>query len=157
MKKSLILAALVCAASLAHADGNRNSAVVERPLVAQSLDQFNVEAVNIREQMHSGGTYGYIKNADRARVESRLDQIQTLLQAHVNDGDLPRADKVALANAQEEVNGILRHNDSNRLVCESRAPLGSNIPKTTCRTFGEIEDQRREAQKSVNDFAAAHH
>jgi hypothetical protein len=133
------------------------SAVIDKPLVAQTLDSFLQEASNIREQMHSGGVYGFIKSADRDRVETRLDQMQKLLQAHAQEGDLPRADKVALVNAQEEVNGILRHNDKNRLVCESRAPVGSNIPVTTCRTFGEIEDQRREAQKSVNDFGAAHH
>jgi len=156
MKKYFALAALACALTVAHAAGTR-SAVVDKPLVAQTLDSFLQEAANIREQMHSGGVYGFIKSADRDRVETRLDQMQKLLQAHAQEGDLPRADKVALVNAQEEVNGILRHNDKNRLVCESRAPVGSNIPVTTCRTFGEIEDQRRDAQKSMNDFGAAHH
>jgi len=158
MKSYIALVALACALGSAHAADKRSATpVVEKPLVAQSLDAFNAEAANIREQMHSGGLYGYIKSADRARVETRLDQMQKLLQTHATEGDLPRADKIALVNAQEEVNGILRHNDVNRLVCESRAPVGSNIPVTTCRTFGEMEDQRREAQKSVNDFAAAHH
>ena len=156
MKMYFALAALACALTVAHAAGTR-SAVVDKPLVAQTLDSFLQEAANIREQMHSGGVYGFIKSADRDRVETRLDQMQKLLQAHAQEGDLPRADKVALVNAQEEVNGILRHNDKNRLVCESRAPVGSNIPVTTCRTFGEIEDQRRDAQKSMNDFGAAHH
>ena len=156
MKKYFALAALACALTVAHAAGTR-SAVIDKPLVAQTLDSFLQEAATIREQMHSGGVYGFIKSADRDRVETRLDQMQKLLQAHAQEGDLPRADKVALVNAQEEVNGILRHNDKNRLVCESRAPVGSNIPVTTCRTFGEIEDQRRDAQKSMNDFGAAHH
>lgn len=156
MKNLFVLATLACALTAAHAAGT-HSQVVERPLVARTLEQFNVEAATIREQMHSGGTYGLIKAADRARVENRLDEMLKLLQAHADEGDMPRADKIALANAQEEVNGILRHNDSNRLVCESRAPVGSNIPVTTCRTFGEMEQQRRDAQKSMGDFSATHH
>ena len=106
----------------------------------------------IREQMQPGGIYGLIKPADRSRVETRLGDMQKLLQDHSSEGDMPRADKIRLTNAQEEVNGILRHNDNNRLVCERRAPLGSNIPVTTCRSYGEMETERRETQKSMIDL-----
>src|SRR5947209_6465837 len=71
MKKFLVLAALACVLSTAQAAGNR-TAVVEKPLVAQSLEAFNAEATHIRDQMQSGGVYGLMKAADRARVETRL-------------------------------------------------------------------------------------
>ena len=47
------------------------------------------------------------------------------------------------------MNGLLKHNDANRLVCESRAPVGSHLPVTTCRTFGEIERGRADANKTI--------
>lgn len=158
MKNNLVraLALTVVMLPSVYAAGNR-SQVVEKPLVAQTLDSFTEESAKIHEQMQPGGVYGFIKAADRARVEARLGDMQKLLQNHASQGDMAQADKIALTNAQEEVNGILRHNDSNRLVCERRAPLGSNIPVTTCRTFGEMEDQRREARKSMDEFSAAHH
>jgi len=102
--------------------------------------------------MQPSGQYGFMKAADRARVETRLNDMQKLLQEHSSGNDLPNSDKLVLVNAQEEVNGILRHNDVNRLVCERRAPVGSNIPVTTCRTFGEIENQRRASLNQLNDF-----
>ena len=149
----LLLGALLVAAPLFAA----NSQVVEKPLVAQSLDSFNAEAAKIREQMHPCGVYGHIAPKDKGRVEERLEQIQKLLSSHASDRDLRREDKVALLNAQEEVNGILRHNDNNRLVCEHVAPVGSHVPVTTCRTYGEILEQQRSDQKFLQDRAIYNH
>lgn len=148
MQKMLICAAIL----LAPAAFAAQSQVVEKPLVGQTLEAFNQESVHIREQMQPGGLYSHIKSADRARVEARLDSMQRLLQSHAGDSSMPQSDKIALANAQEEVNGILRHNDNNRLVCESRAPVGSHIPVTTCHTYGEIEDGRQASRKSMEDM-----
>lgn len=127
--------------------------VVEKPLVAQSLEGFKVEADAIRSGMQPGGRYEFLKADDRSRIEARLNTMQALLQNSATQNDLNSRDKIALVNAQEEVNGILKHNDSNRLVCERRSPVGSHIPVTTCRTYGEIEEQRREAQKGVSDMS----
>jgi len=145
----LVAGTLLCAA--VHAAGTQ-SQVVEKPLVAQTLEAFNQESAHIREQMQPGGVYGYIRSGDKARVEARLDTMEKLLQAHAAQSDMPQADKIALANAQEEVNGILKHNDNNRLVCESRAPVGSHIPVTTCRTYGEIEQMRQASVKQMSDM-----
>ena len=127
--------------------------VIEKPLIAQTLEGFNREAAAIRDGMKPGGRYEFLKDDDRSRVDARLDSMQALLQGHAGQNSLDSNDKVRLANLQEEVNGILKHNDSNRLVCEHRAPVGSHIPVTTCRTFGELERQRREARKEVEDMS----
>jgi hypothetical protein len=148
MQKFFLIAAVLLAPSAFAAE----SKVIEKPLVAQSLDSFNQESAKIREQMQPGGLYSFIKGSDRTRVDSRLDFMQKLLSDHAAQNDMSQSDKIALVNAQEEVNGILRHNDNNRLVCESRAPIGSNIPVKTCRTYGEIEEGRRTSQQTLNDL-----
>jgi len=149
MKRGLLLlGALLLSSSCVHAAENPPA---QKPLVAQSLDAFAAEAAKIREQMRPGGAYDHIQSRDKARVETRLDDIQKLLGAHAGDGDLKREDKVALLNAQEEVNGILHHNDNNRLICEKTVPVGSHLPVTQCRTYGQIEEQRRADQKFMQD------
>lgn len=149
MQKVFLFAAAIL---FAHSAPAVQSNVVEKPLVAETLNGFTAEAAKIHEQMQPGGAYALIKSADKVRVEKRLGDMQQILQSHASENDLPRADKLALVNAQEEVNGILRHNDSNRLVCESRAPVGSHIPVTKCRTYGEIEEQRQTDTKSISDM-----
>lgn len=141
---------LVTAAATVAADE-----VIDKPLVAQSLDGFHKEAGAIREGLQPGGRYEFVKAGDRDRVESRLNTMEAVLQKNASKNDLGSTDKITLANAQEEVNSILKHNDSNRLVCESRAPIGSHLPVKTCRTFGEIEQQRRDAVRSVSEMDRA--
>jgi hypothetical protein len=151
MKKRLVFIAAMFMLSSVYAAGN-HSQVIEKPLIGQTLDSFNQESAKIREQMQPGGIYGLMKSADKARVELRLGDMQKLLQDHAADTGLGQNDKISLVNAQEEVNGLLRHNDMNRLVCERRAPVGTNIPVTTCRTFGEIEEQRQASLKQMGEL-----
>ncbi len=54
-------------------------------------------------------------------------------------------------NTQEHVNGLLTKSDRNRLVCERTAQMGSNIPVTSCKTVAEIEHQRQQSQKYMQD------
>ena len=138
---------LVTAAAAASADE-----AIEKPLVAQSLDGFHKEADTIRDGLKPGGRYEFVKAGDRERVEARLNSMEAVLQKNASKNDLNTADKIALANAQEEVNGILKHNDSNRLVCESRAPIGSNILRTTCHTHGQIEATARNTREGLMEF-----
>ncbi|HET7065313.1 MAG TPA: hypothetical protein VFI49_13660 [Rudaea sp.] len=148
---SKLLAGLCCMLLLSAAYAAKDDSI-EKPLVAQTLDGFNRESAQISASMQPGGRYEFLKPADKSRVEARMASMRTLLEAHAGSDTLNVGDKVKLANAQEEVNSILRHNDSNRLVCESRAPTGSHVPVTTCRSFGEIEEQRRTALHEVGDI-----
>jgi hypothetical protein len=148
MSKLLCGIACLLLSAAAYADDQ----VLEKPLVAQTLAGFEQEATEIRAGMHQGGRYEFLKADDKSRVEARLNSMQALLQKHATQNDLNSNDKITLANEQEEVNAILKHNDSNRLVCESRAPIGSHLPVKTCRTYGEIEQQRQDAMKTHSDL-----
>ena len=143
-----VAAALFAVAAQA---SDSESRVVEKPLVAQTLADFNVSAAQIHREMEPGGTYEFIKPEDRRRVDNGLAHIGKLLQDHASASDLSSRDKITLVNAQEEVNAVLKHNDSNRLVCESRAPIGSHIPVNTCRRYGDIEERRAESRREVTD------
>jgi hypothetical protein len=129
-------------------------APVEKPVVAQTLESFETEAATVREGMHPGGVYGYIKPADKERVEAGLERMQKLLHDHSGQPELSREDKVALLNAQEEVNAILLQNDNNRLVCERAAPTGSRIKVTTCHTHGELAASEKHDQDLLSDRQA---
>ena len=144
---------VVCVALLVFGAAQAADGVIEKPLIAQSLDGFMHESTAIRDSMQPGGRYEFLKPEERSRVEARLNTMQALLQSHAGQDDLIKSDKVALINAQEEVNGILKRNDSNRLVCEHRAPIGSHIPVTSCRTYGEVEQQRQDAMKGAQDLS----
>lgn len=139
---ALVLTPCAVFVSAAHA-----APATAKPLMAQTLDAFKQDEARIRKDMQSGGKYGYISSSDKSLVETRLADMQSLLAAHSNASDMPAQDKIALFNAQEEINSILYHNDNDRLVCEHKAKMGTNIATTTCRTYGEMKIEQREAQR----------
>ena len=145
----MLAAALVLAPCAAFVCAAQAAPPASRPLVAQTLDSFKQDSARIRNDMQPGGKYGYISATEKSRVETRLTDMQNLLTAHANATDMPETDKVALFNAQEEINGILNHNDNNRLVCEHVMPVGSHIPVTTCHTYAEIMAQRERVQHDL--------
>ena len=153
MKRALILLGALLLASAAHAETSTSS---DKPVVAQSLESFKAEATKVREGMKADGMYSHIQPSDKGRVEARLEEIEKLLTAHAGQGDLNQTDKVHLVNAQEEVNSILKHNDNNRLVCEHVAPVGSHVPVTTCRTYGELMEQHRADQDYLRKKSMIH-
>lgn len=143
--KFLAAALLLQAGTLYAADA------AEKPLVAQTFDAFKQDSARIRKQMQPGGVYEHTSASDQARVESRLGDMYKLLEAHSSQAGMSEADKIALFNAQEEINGVLQHNDNNRLVCEQVAPVGSHRPVKTCRTYGELMERQRQDEKNMQD------
>jgi hypothetical protein len=124
---------------------------IEKRLVAQTLEAFDQEATSVREGLQAGGVYEHIKAADKARVETGLERMHKLLQDHASQGDLTQPEKVALLNMQEEVNAVLLHNDSNRLICEVGAPTGSRIRVKTCNTYGQLMARQERDQHLLGD------
>lgn len=141
--------ALALAPFAAHDAAARDSQADQKPLIARTLNSFEQDATRIRKDMQPGGQYGYISNLEKSRVEASLATMQNLLTANKDEASMRESDKVALLNAQEEINGILEHNDSNRLVCEHVAPVGSHRPVTTCHTYAEIMAQRERTQHDM--------
>jgi hypothetical protein len=157
MNRLALLAALIlCCASAGAQDGKADrNGVIEKPVLADTAEKFTEQTRRIHQDMQAGGRYEYATTGERGKVDSLLDKMTGLLQKAGSVDAMNHDAKVVLFNAQAEVNGILKHNDSNRLVCESRAPIGSHIPVTTCRTFGSIEHGRRALVSTLDDMTNA--
>jgi len=125
--------------------------VVEKPVAADTAQKFNDVAAAVRKEMQAGGRYEFIRADEKAKAETDLETMGAMLQKSGSASAMSEADQLKLFNTQEHLNGILSHSDANRLVCQKDRPVGSNIPVTTCKTFGEIERNRRDAQKYMQD------
>ena len=137
-----------CAASVAFASDK-----VEKRVAADNSEKFAQTAQAVRADMGAGGRYEFIKPADRAKVEDDLNAMGEILQKAPSVAALSQQDQLKLFNTQENLNGILTHSDRDRMVCERRAPVGTNIPINTCNTVGEIEIARRVSEKYMTDHS----
>ena len=127
--------------------------VVEKPVAADTPEKFAAVVAQVRKEMDVGGRYEFIHADDKVKADADLESMTAMLQRAGSVSAMPQDERLQLLNTQEHLNGILTHNDRNRLVCERRAPVGTNIPQTTCKTVAEIEKTRRESQKYMNDHA----
>jgi len=145
-----IIVALALCAGAAFASDKVNEKRVAAD-IANTPDKFAQVIEEVHQEMGTGGRYEFIKAEAKAQVEADLNSMDAMIKKAGSIGAMNEKDKIALFNYQEHLNGILTHSDGNRLVCERRAPVGSNIPITMCKTVAEIEKMRRDSQKSMQD------
>jgi len=150
----LTLAAMILVLPLTRVAVAANN-VVEKPVAADTAEKFAQVANDVRGAMGPGGRYEFISPDSRAKVDADLSKMQALFQQAGSVDAMSQEQKLTLFNTQEHLNGILSHSDRNRLVCERRAPVGTNIPVTTCRTAGDIESEHRLSQKFMQDNTGA--
>lgn len=144
-----VLACLVCLqVSVVHAD--KTETIVK----ADNKADFSAMVVKVQKEMVPGGRYGFIDAQERDQVNQGLAYMQSLLDKYGTVDGMSQDAKIDLFNHQEAVNAILTRRDNDRLVCEKIAPVGSHIMHTTCRTYGLIEQERRDAQNAMQDFKA---
>jgi hypothetical protein len=149
MRSSIVhaLVSIVAFSSSAYAaDG-----ALQKPVAADTPEKFAETVKHIHDEMGSGGRYEFISPTERGKADADLGAMQDMLSKAGSVDAMKAEDKVRLFNTQEHLNGILTHSDSERLVCERRAPVGTSIPQTTCRTLGEIERARRNSGKALQD------
>jgi hypothetical protein len=118
---------------------------------ADTPDKFDQVIDEVHQEMGTGGRYEFIKPDAKVQVDADLTAMDAMIKKAGSVSAMTPTTKVELFNHQEHLNGILTHNDGNRLVCERRPPMGTNIPVTTCKPVAEIEKMRRDSQKMMQD------
>jgi len=155
MRVRMLFLALALAGFSAHgenSDDENKGRVIAKPVLADTPEAFATQARWIEDEMEPGGRYEFAKAADKQRVKVVLEQMGTLLQRAGSVAAMDQGTKVVLFNDQEEINGLLTHNDANRLVCESRQPVGSHIPVTHCHTYRQIEETARNTKAGMQQY-----
>jgi len=123
------------------------AATGKAPIQATSQNDFAKVVASVRAEMAPKGRYAEVAGVERSRVNARLDEMTALFAKDGDVSQMGQADKVALFNAQEEVNGILLKRDGDRLVCKTEARSGTHFKNTTCKTAREIAIDQENAQK----------
>jgi hypothetical protein len=118
---------------------------------ADNKDDFTAVVAAVHQQMLPGGHYEFTSKKDRADIDTQFGEMQSLFDKYGSVDRMDEKSKVQLFNDQQAVNAVLTHNDSNRLICERVASVGSNLPKTTCRTYGEIRQEHSDSQRSMEN------
>ncbi len=128
---------------------------VEKVVVADTAPKFELLVEKIHDQMGEGERYEFMSKRDRQTVDLSFKKMAALLTASGSVEAMNSDERMKLFNEQEKVNGLLARNADDRLVCTHVAPAGSHIPVKSCRTAREINmernNSRRDMQNMTND------
>ena len=80
--------------------------------------------------------------AEQDRVEALLSGVDSTLQL----GDLQQAE---LLNTLTSIQTIVNQAEDERMVCQRSKPIGSNRPRTECKTVAQRRMEREAAQQDM--------
>jgi hypothetical protein len=144
MNWALVASMLLCSGAVFA--GSKAEVIVK----AQNKDDFAVVMQAVHQQMQPGHRYEHTTPKERNEIDARFADMQSMFDKHATVDQMNQEEKVQLFNEQEAINAILSNRDDDRLVCESVAPLGSHIPRTTCHTYREIMQSRHDTEQVMN-------
>ncbi len=139
----LLLGTACLAPSLSHAG------VEKAAIKADNKAEFADVVAAVKGEMVPGGRYEFVSSTERKTIDTNLAEMQSLFDKFETVAAMDKEAKFQLYVDQENVNAILTHRDDRRLICQSERPIGSLIPKRTCRTYGAIEHGRQNAQQEM--------
>jgi hypothetical protein len=127
----------------------------EAAVKADNKSDFTAVVAAVHEQMVLGGRYEFVDSTERSEIDAKLGAMQSLFDKYGTVAQMNADTKTQLFNDQEAVNAILTRRDDKRLVCKSERPIGSLLPKSSCRSYGEIERERQSSQQFMQDQSRA--
>lgn len=123
--------------------------VEQAAVKADNKADFAAVVAAVKEEMVPGGRYEFVSSSERKTIDANLAEMQLLFDKFGSVAGMDKEAKFQLYVDQEDVNAILTHRDDRRMVCNSERPIGSLIPKRTCRTYGAIQRDRENAQEEM--------
>lgn len=121
-----------------------------QPVVkADTKADFTAVVAAVKREMVPGGRYEFVSSSERQTIDASLGEMQSLFDRFETVAEMDKDAKFQLYVDQENVNAILTHRDDRRMVCKSERPIGSLLPKRTCRTYGEVERGRQYTQEEM--------
>ena len=134
---------------LAAAYASKEETVVK----AQNKTDFDAMVSAVQQQMAPGGHWEFVNNIERQQIDAGFADMKSLFAKYGTVDQMDSDAKAKLYADQEDINGILTRRDSRKLVCKSERPIGSLLPKRTCRTYGDIQRNRDNSQQFMQQQA----
>ena len=148
MKFNMWLAGLLLGA-VCLAPGLSRAGAAEAAIKADNKADFTAVADAVKAEMVPGGRYEFVSGSERNTINTSLTEMQSFFDKFGTVAAMDKNAKFQLYVDQEDVNAILTRRDDRRMVCTSERPMGSMIPKRTCRTYGAVERDRRNSQEEM--------
>lgn len=133
---------------------NTQVIAISEPLILKNTERmsktdFAQQIEQIRSEIKPGGRYEFINDAENHQITVSIDQINAILSKHGDSSPLSQTEKIAIYNAQEEINAILKRRDGERLICENVQQIGSHKRQVVCQTYADQERKKQQDRDTI--------
>ena len=121
----------------------------------QTKQDFIAMKAKFNKDLSDGTRYKELAPDDQKNVVATLDRMDARWQKADDVAHLSPDDRIAMANDQEAVAGILDHASvDSRVVCQRVELIGSKFPKNVCKTVAQMRREQDQAQDSMRQNGA---
>ncbi len=142
MKRSAVLAVLLCASTLA---GSAVAGTAKR-LSEERLDpqQFSEYRERVESELRGGESLAEMSPEHRAEVRDILKRMDGQLDGVANVQELPEPGRRAVLDDQERLRALLgQAEEESRVVCKRETVIGSRMAKKVCISVAERRRQQQ--------------
>lgn len=124
-----------------------------QPVVrADTAENFEAIVAAIHQQMQPGGRWEFVDQSERATIDENFADMTKLYNQFGSVDKMDQVARMRLLQDQSTVNAILTKKDGERLVCHEEIRVGTHLPVKTCRTYAQMEAERRGAQNTLRQL-----
>ena len=132
--KRLFRAALLALLAPTGAATAADDYVTRKKIEPAAFDQ--LESI-LQDEMDVGGRFAYVETDERLAIDASLRRMRGLLAGKRTLAELDEDERVAVFNAQAQINAILTRRDGERVICDRRIIVGSHRKETFCETYAD--------------------
>lgn len=110
------------------------------------------QQLQIREEAEAGaGRYERLPTTKRADLYARQDRVQAALAGVSRTSELDQRTRVSVFNDLEAISAIINQAEDDRMICARERLVGSNRPKTVCRSVAQRRMDQVNAAGNTNE------
>lgn len=83
------------------------------------------------------GIYASLTEREREQLLTRQARMLKMIEGKQMSAELVEAEKIELFNTLEWIEAVVNHADDDRMVCERRTVVGSNLKQRVCMTIAQ--------------------
>ncbi|HET6604711.1 MAG TPA: hypothetical protein VFG21_10980 [Xanthomonadaceae bacterium] len=125
------------------------AAETPEPLLIEDVPQFLAVERERALKFERSDAYQDLPRDAVRRLEQAQRTLFERLEGHAHASELDHDERIAVFNAQETINAIYAQAEDQKLICERRRVVGSNIPQTVCITKAERDHHRQKIKNPL--------
>ncbi len=145
----LLGVSLTCYGTATAAQADQQAAIVGSQTQPDTESHAYLAKIDHSLALAANGQYGTLKRGAAKELQAARDQIASVLATRATFAELSADDRLAIQNAEDAINAILKNKEKDRMVCTREAKTGTRFATSECMTVAQREARASSAAEAT--------